>query len=61
MARLCAGIYFLYFLLLPPLNLIDLYFFEDKKEVALQHMKDLKDSIVPTLIVLKKESVIFIT
>jgi hypothetical protein len=35
----------MYFLALPVLNIIDLYFFENKQEIAKKHVKQLFDSI----------------
>jgi hypothetical protein len=46
LARICTGIYFGYYAFLPILNLIDLYFFENKKEKAKEHVVDLKKTIV---------------
>jgi hypothetical protein len=45
LARVCTAIYFGYFVCLPILNLIDLYFFEDKKTKAIELVSELKKTI----------------
>jgi ubiquinol-cytochrome c reductase cytochrome b subunit len=38
--------YFFYYAFLPVLNIIDLFYFENKKDIALQHIKDFKVAVL---------------
>jgi hypothetical protein len=46
LARICTAIYFGYFICLPLLNLIDLYFFENNPAKAKEHIGDFKKTLM---------------
>jgi len=60
LSRACTFLYFSYFFALPVLNIVDLYFFEDKQEVAKNHIKQLVNSIKLFIFKIINISLVFI-
>jgi len=52
LSRICTVVYFGYYFSLPVLNFIDLYFFENKPKIAMDHYNEFKKSLPFVLVML---------